>query len=395
MPREIFVSIEMVNTALAGELAGELRKMTGVQILGAFENKTADKKHLDENLAAGSQIVFIDDSPEKENIFSKINATRQKHPEALIFMISNDQRPEYIISVMKAGAAEIFFNPPDYSKIRAAIEKVRDQVIELFPSPKGLLYSFVSAKGGIGSTLLAVNTAVGLMSRREKRAAVLDFGLHSGDVSVVLDIVPKTTITDICHNFNRLDFSFLQSAMTRHKSGVSFLAAPVSPEENQEVHAQHVNKIIKLAKNAFDFTVVDCPSMSISDRSFEAFGESEKIIVLTDLSVPSVRNATRLTKVIQKRGINPQKIEIAVNRFIKGHALGLDEIEKTLKKRVFWLFPNDYKAAMTSINNGAPLIIDQPKSPLSKNIFEFIDKLTDSPTDQVYRGIKGHFGKAI
>jgi pilus assembly protein CpaE len=297
---------------------------------------------------------------------------------------------------MKAGAAEIFFKPLDGPKIREALDHIDTSKIDrLSFSSAGKLYSFVGAKGGAGSTFMAVNTAMALMRKKRKKTAVLDFHFHAGDVAVFLDTVPKATIQDICLHFKWLDFPFFQKAMSKHRSGLRFLAAPPLPEDDQEINRAHADEIIDLAKRAFDFTVVDCPPLGICDRSYEAFAESDKIIILTDLSVPAVRNAFRTGELLKKRKTDPDKIEFAVNRFAKRQGLDLRDVEKELGRNVFWLFPNDYPRAIKSINLGIPLVSESPESSLALNIFDFVEKLTGSQSDQHYRGVRGLFGRAV
>jgi pilus assembly protein CpaE len=113
------------------------------------------------------------------------------------------------------------------------------------------------------------------------------------------------------------------------------------------------------------------------------------------MSVPSIRNTVRLCKLIRKFGISLDKIEIIVNRYIKGGALSLGEIEKNFDKPVYWLVPNDFSEIVSSINRGVPLVQMSRNAPFSKNIFEFIKKFQGLQDDPGFRGIRGTFGKSL
>uniref|UniRef100_UPI00272E5D38 AAA family ATPase n=1 Tax=Geoalkalibacter sp. TaxID=3041440 RepID=UPI00272E5D38 len=166
------------------------------------------------------------------------------------------------------------------------------------------------------------------------------------------------------------------------------------PEDSGSVHGTQVKKVLHLAKSLYDHVVVDCTSMLIDECSLEAFQASDRIFILTDLSVPAVRNAARLNQLMQKLRIAPDKVEILVNRFTKG-GTPLQDVESILKKTVFWLFPNDFEDVIGSINAGIPLVKSKPGSPFAKNILEFIDKLQNPAGQPHYRGAKGFLGKAI
>jgi pilus assembly protein CpaE len=215
-----------------------------------------------------------------------------------------------------------------------------------------------------------------------------------GAVLVLVAVLMTVFIGITGKNFHRLDYSFLKTSMLRHSTGLHYLAAPREPEDSGTVHGIQVKKVLQLAKSLYDHVIVDCTSMLIDECSLEAFQASDRIFILTDLSVPAVRNAARLNQLMQKLNIAPSKVEIAVNRFTKS-GTPLADMENILKKDVYWLFPNDFEEVINSINTGVPLVKGKPGSSFAKNIIEFIDKLQDPAKHAGYRGAKGFLGKAI
>ena len=104
----------------------------------------------------------------------------------------------------------------------------------------------------------------------------------------------------------------------------------------------------------------------------------------------------RFLKFIGRRGIGLNKGEVIVNRSLKGKPpASLDDIERTLGKRIFWFFPNDFDFTISSINCGIPLVKSHPKTALAKNIQEFIAKLQNPLAHQHYRGVKGFLGRDV
>ena len=135
--------------------------------------------------------------------------------------------------------------------------------------------------------------------------------------------------------------------------------------------------------------------MNINDAKYEALKQSKKVFVISDMSVPSIRNTVRLCKMLQKFNISSEKIEIILNRFIKGGPLSLEEIEKNFFKKAYWLVPNEFADVISSINKGIPLVKLTPGSPFSKNILGLVKKVQGLTNDQNFRGLKGTFGKNI
>jgi len=392
MAKQITVAVEIGDSRLAKailDIAKGITDVHAVQWFGGMGEKGAMA------VKGTPNIIVVDDAAERGEIGHKVSALRKAFADAAIFVVSEDQRPEKIIEVMKLGAAEYLVTPVNEKKFADAVEEIRLKMANAGQIARGSVYSFISSKGGLGSTVVAVNTAVSLAMNKKQAVALCDMSFQSGDASVLLDIVPQTTIHDICQNFHRLDVSFLRGAMVKHNSGLDFLAAPLDPEDSEEVCAEHVARILDLAKKLYDHVIVDCTSMFVDDCTVEALKLSDRIFVVTDLSVPAVRNAARLCKLLEKMGIASSRIHIAVNRYIKGATLSIEEVEKTLSRRIYWLFPNDFTDIVSSINRGVPLVKYQSGAPFSRNVQEFADKLVNPQAEENYRGIRGAFGKAI
>src|SRR5690606_764402 len=122
---------------------------------------------------------------------------------------------------------------------------------------------------------------------------------------------------------------------------------------------EQVARVLQACRRLYPSVLLDCPAMTLDERTLEALRHAEKVMLVTELSVPAVRNAARLLKELRKLEID--RTEVVVNRFVKGQAGTLEEVEKTLNCRVFWLFPNDYEAALGSANRGTPLLKYDPK----------------------------------
>lgn len=392
MTKELLLAYEISNSELGKSVHNAIKDISGLKSFN-WPGNLAEKGPL--AVKEIPDIIVIDDNTDGSVLINRVRTINGHFPEASLFVISENMNPQHIIDVMKAGAAEYLVQPVKEQTLHNAIEEVRAKLANVGRLSQGNLYSFISAKGGVGATVLAVNTATALAMKKKSSVALIDMSFQSGDASVLLDLVPQNTITDICANMHRLDVSFLRGVMANHSTGLNFLAAPSNPEDSEDIQSEHIEKVLDLCTKLYDQVILDCSSMHINDCSVEAFRKSDKIFVVTDMSVPSIRNTVRLCKLIGKLGIPLGKIEIIVNRFIKGGALSLGEIEKNFDKHVYWLVPNDFSDIVSSINRGVPLIKMAPGAPFSKNLGQFVKKIQNQMEDPEFRGIRGTFGKTL
>ncbi len=95
------------------------------------------------------------------------------------------------------------------------------------PRQPGAAYSFISAKGGSGSTTVVINLAIVLHQLTGKKTLLVDLELQLGEVALLLGIQPRFNFVDMVQNFHRMDAALLASFIERHSSGVHVLSAPV------------------------------------------------------------------------------------------------------------------------------------------------------------------------
>ncbi len=392
MPSKINIAVELADSRLAKSIMSDLLNIPNVEAIqwfdGMGEKGTTAVKTV-------PHVIMFDDHPDSQMVINRIRIFRERYPQAAFFVVTANQNPLHIVEVMKAGVAEYLVTPIEPKVLSNAVEEIRAKLANAGKIARGSIYSFISSKGGLGSTVVAVNTAFALAQQKGVQVALFDMSLQSGDASVLLDLIPNTTISDLVKNFHRIDASFLGAAMVNVSKQLDFMAAPANPAEVDNIEPEHLETILQLARKLYDHIVLDCSSMSLDKCNLEALKASEKVFLVIDLSVPAIRNAARLCDMLEKCGIPLAKIEITANRFIKGGSLSLSEVEKTLNKRIFWLFPNDFKNVISSINKGIPLVKFNPSAPLSKNIVNFTEKLKAPLASEQFRGARGTFGRAI
>src|SRR5690606_1718101 len=91
--------------------------------------------------------------------------------------------------------------------------------------------SVYSPKGGSGCTTIAVNLAVALADNGY-RTLLIDGSLQFGDVAIMLDLKPSTSIADLMDRMGEveLDGDLVSSVLVKHGSGLRVLMAPPRPE---------------------------------------------------------------------------------------------------------------------------------------------------------------------
>jgi pilus assembly protein CpaE len=318
-------------------------------------------------------LVDLDSDPEYaldlvESICAQDLAT------AIVYSAQAD--PDLLLRCMRAGAREYLMLPFDSGEMAEALVRVSALRSVVRPSKKthGRLLVFLSAKGGSGATTLACSFAVSLAQESRQRTLLIDLNLPLGDVAINLGIKTPYSIVSAFQNSSRLDSNFLSGLLVQHSSGLFVLAAP-SELAPTFVSADAIDNLLEVACQNFDYVVVDAGSRLDLQRK-HLFNESATVYLVTQVSIPELRNSHRLIAQLSAEG--SPKLEIILNRF-DPHNMEIDErqITKALTRPVTWKIPNNYAAVRRMQSTATPLT--DKDSPISRVIRQMTQSVCGKP----------------
>ncbi|HKZ42076.1 MAG TPA: AAA family ATPase, partial [Candidatus Hodarchaeales archaeon] len=282
--------------------------------------------------------------------------------------------------------------PIESQQLFSAIERVSKvhAVINREKKRFGKLYTFFSAKGGTGSTVISTNFAVSLVEQTKKPTILVDLDMQLGEVSLFLGVKPAFNIVDVADNIHRMDDALLKGFVKKHSSGLDVLAAPDSLEKVESVGPPQVAQILQFLKNSYEYVVIDT-SNTFDDYTVSALDQSTTIFLISNTDLPSLRNAQRCLSIFEKMGYKKDKIKLLINRYQKSLEIRSKDIEETLNFPVYWFFPNDWPTIMNAVNSGAPLSTVN-HTEISSSFSRFVQQVANIQTPQVVEKKKGLFG---
>jgi pilus assembly protein CpaE len=356
-------------TALIVEPSSEVQSSMARQ-LEAHGFRVAAAMERAEQIAAEAQAHTPDllVLPLGENGDSAIDNIEQLASELNTRVIVTAQQAEadLILRVLRAGASEFLVQPVSSDEFGAAVERVVRSLTPQQQAP-GQVFAIYSPKGGLGSTTVAVNLACTLARKHpNERVAVVDAVMHGGDINVFLDMNPRYTIADLLGKKDRIDTQLLEKVMAQHSTGVWVLAEPGHATDASTVSGDNMIQLVSRMRRAFDFVLIDCEHQ-LTSRTLGILESADKILLLTTLSVPAVRQLQRVLDTFTQIGIADAKTYLVVNRHQTSDVLQVRDVEKTFKRPVVWRLPNDYKAADDAITRGRPFAAAAPRTKLSQS----------------------------
>ena len=131
-----------------------------------------------------------------------------------------------------------------------------------------------------------------------------------------------------------------------------------------------MESLLRLMQGLFRYVIVD-GGRRLDEISRSILKLSDKVLVVTQMTLSSIINASRLQKLFQESGYPAaDAVDIVVNRFTKRDAAFLKEAEKLLSRRIEWCIPNDYRTAMAAIDESKSLMSVDRKAEISLRMLD-------------------------
>jgi pilus assembly protein CpaE len=321
--------------------------------------------------------IELDDEPGES--LALIKKLQQRAPQLPIFAASADASISMIRAAMDAGAKDLVALPLDEREVHKALIKLFSQPsgpkMHLAPGASGEVITIHGVRGGLGATTTAINLAVRLASLTGSKVALVDLDLQRCDVAAFLNLDVRQSVAALAAAHGEIDEVFLHTAMTKHASGVSVLAAPVQMEEADTIGHEQIEVAIRLLRAQFAYVVVDT-ARTLTDATLAAVEQTDRMFILTDLSVPGVRAARRTLDLLVRLDIRP---ELLVTHAVPG-PIKLEDAVRAIGRKPYMVIPRDSAAASGAMNAGAPLNGNQD-SALAVSLTEFANKLAGVRSD--------------
>jgi pilus assembly protein CpaE len=303
-------------------------------------------------------LVAVDIRRDAAAGMAAIERLRATHPTTAIFAVAQTTDPELILQAMRAGANEFFMWPVPEDSFQGAVRRTatRRDSAQAQAKPPSVTMVFFGAKGGAGTTTVAVNCAVELARLTKRQTLIVDLKAGFGEVALFLGVRPRYTVLDALESLHRLDRDFLRELCAKHKSGLEILAGSEQFERPGAQDAGAVEELFRVVGKAHDYVVVDAGNQ-INSCSIAALYAADTIFVVATPDVPSVRNAQRLVDRVRQLGVGGERIRILLNRASDQHMIGQKQIETALGYGIHHTFPSDYRTVSTALNSGVPLAL--------------------------------------
>jgi len=337
-----------------GSFAGEIED---------YRRRECDQPVLQKLHRAEVSVCVIDFDRDRAQAVACANAIQQElHGRTTLIAVSAKSDPGLILEAMRAGCGEYLTKPVAVDQLAEALDRMRTRLASLKPSrvkPQGRILALLGARGGAGTTTLAVHLGCFLVRQHGKKTLILDEHRRLGHVSLYLgEDGASYHFYELVRNVSRLDESLLQGFVIHHSSCLDILPSPDVFDESVNVSLDDIQRAIRFLGENYEFVVIDCPH-GVHNLSLTTIDCCDELFLIATPDVPALRDLSRYIDRLLQSNVPPGKIKVVINRYASEGALSLEQIEKAIRQPVAVTIPNASSDLIRAMNTGNPVLPDR------------------------------------
>ncbi len=315
-----------------------------------------------------------------------------------VILIAEDLTPASLHHLLRDGADEFVPYPLPEGELATVVERLRTpppppaapepapdaapaKGVKLSGGGDGVLIAVQGVSGGCGATTLAVNLAYELATASKEnnpKVCLIDMGLQFGSVATYLDLPRREAVFEMLSDIDSMDGESFGQALVSFEDKLQVFTSPSDILPLDFIGPAEVAKILDVARDHFDYVVVDMPS-TLVQWSETVMTEAQLYFALVELDMRSAQNTLRLKRMLQSEDLPFDKIRFALNRAPKFTDLqGKSRVKRMADSLGIALdlqLPDGGRAVMQACDHGLPLANHAAKNPLRREIVKLADHL--------------------
>lgn len=266
------------------------------------------------------------------------------------------------VAGFEAGADDYLTKPTHPAELASRIKAVlaRNQTSSQSVRPQGVAVGVLGAKGGIGTTTVAVNLAAA-HQQNKGRPILVDFRLGAGHAGMSLGLRNLDGMANVLSKpVNEIKAPLLMQNLVTHGSGLRLLAASADPREAQlRFTPDAANAIIRGLKAIGNPIVIDLGA-GYSELTARMLPSLDKLVILVEPVAMVIAAAEHLIEAIKNDFNKPIHIVVIHRTPLARGMITWTDVEARLGQSVAGMISAAPEIAYQAMEAGNPIVLQQP-----------------------------------
>lgn len=231
-------------------------------------------------------------------------------PNLKVIVVGQDNDIDLYRQLIGMGLSDYLATPVDVGRLMDSIETIFGDADNV---PKGRVIAFMGARGGVGSSTLAANTAHALGQIYGEKVVVLDLDLPFGTAGLTFNLRPTQGIEDAFAQSSRLDEVMMERYLTDCGDHLSVVSVQNRLNGGAQIQVETFEVLLGLIAKMSAFVVLDIPHVWASwvDQVL-MFADDMVLVAYPDLA--NLRDAKNILDAVKSKREADASARLVLNR---------------------------------------------------------------------------------
>ncbi len=274
--------------------------------------------------------------------------TKPIHPDELVARIRSVLTRMAAMTVSPASSAGVFTEPAGAQQ-------------------KGQVIAFVGAKGGSGTTTLAINTAVAIVGEDQDgqplKVALAEVKPTPGSIGLLLNISSTEGLSRLVNKGPAgLNPRGIREEMVAHESGLRLLLAPLQSASDDRLTPEISEAIVRGLVTMADVVILDLGS-GLDEFNRNLIRMADQVVITVEPLRISLMLGSQMIEELERQGIGQSKINaVLVNRMPTAQPISYQKTREQLGTDLLAVIAAAPELANEAAENATPMVTLQPAS---------------------------------
>lgn len=284
-------------------------------------------------------LMVLEIDPSSRGSMERLAAVKHARPDLAIIAAIPNASVALVRTLVREGVVDVVSLPFSFDEVLECAVTVLSQNREQTSAKTDLAPMFAVAQsvGGCGATTVATHLAAELARKGKagRGVAIVDLDLQFGSIADFLSANGKGSVVDLLEAQSRLDEELLRSVSRPSHDGLAVFAAPETIPPLESVDTDQLLSLLQMIRRHYDYVVLDLPS-NWTNWTLSALSAADAVIMVAELSLPSLRQAKRRLELFDTVGIEREKTLVVVNRVQRRlfKTIDVNDVHETLHREV-------------------------------------------------------------
>ncbi|WP_206995109.1 AAA family ATPase [Trinickia mobilis] len=365
------ISTDATRLAEVARLIGECGSYRGTRAVATPSQLLARGDSLD-----AFDVLIVDALSLQDADLPIVTDLCHRHGHLTCILLIPDASPETLIAAMRAGFRDVIHWPLDQRSLADALQRAESRRA-LHDTHETRIVSFMSCKGGTGTSFIAGNVAHALSTTLQKRVLLIDLNQLFGDAAfLVTNETPPSTLPQMCGQIARMDSAFLDACLLHSNDRFDLLAGAGDPVKAADIKVETLEWILGVAVPRYDFVIFDL-GQSINQLSILALDRSDEIHIVLQASMPHARAGRRLQEILSSLGYSTDRMRLLLNRYSRHGEHARAAMEEVLGMQPYEVLPEDAAIVAAAMNEGVPVSQIRRNSGVARSLQKLAQKIVN------------------